>query len=293
MPETIVQNIPLNLIDASDRLRPIDESWALAISESMAERGLLEPIVVRTDGASYILTAGGHRYRAAQLLGWESIDAIVREMSPNEARLAEIDENLMRRELDPLDKAVFLAERKEIYLEIHPETGHGKKKGKSNQHVRKDAEYASFLPFADEVAEKVGMSKRNVALYCQIAAGLSSEIVALIRNTPLATNLGMLKTFSGYPAEQQLAAASRFATGEVKTLAGANNRTNRTKEEDLVQRMISAWKDAPPKGRARMLVHCGVQHDEIRRILKWGTNKHTDDEIESVLNPVPPVGKAA
>ncbi|MEW9304748.1 ParB/RepB/Spo0J family partition protein [Labrys neptuniae] len=268
MPETVVQKIPLSLIDASDRLRPIDESWALAISESMAERGLLEPIVVRTDGASYILTAGGHRYRAAELLGWETIDAIVREMSPNEARLAEIDENLMRRELDPLDKAVFLAERKEIYLELHPETGHGKKKGKSNQHVRKDAESASFLPFADEVAEKVGMSKRNVALYCQIAAGLSSEIVALIRNTPLASNLGMLKTFSAYPAEQQLAAASRFATGEVKTLAGANGRTERTDWEKTLQQWTDTWSNRmPPDIRRRFLAFVGVTPAEVEQIV--------------------------
>ncbi|OCC01754.1 hypothetical protein BA190_27725 [Labrys sp. WJW] len=268
MPETVVQKIPLKLIDASDRLRPIDESWALAISESMAERGLLEPVILRTDGASYILIAGGHRYRAAELLGWDTIDAIVVEMSPNEARLAEIDENLMRRELDPLDKAMFLAERKEIYLKLHPETGHGKKKDKLNQHSSKVAESATFLPFTEEVAEKVGMSPRNVRLYCQIAAGLSPDIVALIRNTPLATNLGMLKTFSAYPQAQQIAAASRFATGEVRTLAGANGRTERTDWEKTLQQWTDTWSNRmPPDIRRRFLAFVGVSPDEVELIV--------------------------
>ncbi|MFT8560932.1 MAG: ParB N-terminal domain-containing protein [Acetobacter sp.] len=117
--------ILLSDIDADDRLREVDHEAALFISASIAEHGLRQPIEVRKVGKRYKLIAGGHRLQAAKILEWVDIPAIVLKATELEAKLLEIDENLFRRELSPLDRATFLATRKEVYEALHPETKHG------------------------------------------------------------------------------------------------------------------------------------------------------------------------
>ena len=92
----------------------------------MAEVGLISPIRVRKVGDDeYEVVAGSHRLQAAELLGWQEIVAIVSDDDDLHAELAMIDENLVRAELSPSDRAQQTARRKAIYLELHPETGHG------------------------------------------------------------------------------------------------------------------------------------------------------------------------
>lgn len=124
---TPVLSIPLDLIDVGERLRAVDRDYVSLIAESLAERGLDTPIIVTAAGADgrHALIAGGHRVAAASLAGWTEIPAKVVEADELQARLIEIDENLIRRELSALDRAVFLAERKRIYEAMHPATRPG------------------------------------------------------------------------------------------------------------------------------------------------------------------------
>ena len=108
-------------IDASDRLRPLDEAAVEALMVSIEQRNLEAPIIIRPHGAGWKLVAGGHRLEAVKRLGHEVIDAIPRNLDDDEARLAEIDENLIRRELSALDRAIFLAERKAVFDRMNPE----------------------------------------------------------------------------------------------------------------------------------------------------------------------------
>ena len=84
------------------------------LAESLAERGQLQPILVRptpTDSnlgysSLYLLVAGERRYRAAQMLGWTHIDATIKtiEGSP-EASMTALIENTQRKDLNPIEKA--------------------------------------------------------------------------------------------------------------------------------------------------------------------------------------------
>src|ERR1700733_2056722 len=103
----------------ADRLRDTDADKVKELVVSFRERGQLQNIEVLPANAAgqYVLNIGLHRLLAARVLGWERTGAQIFNGTPQEARLREIDENLYRAELNPLDQAVFLAERREEHAE--------------------------------------------------------------------------------------------------------------------------------------------------------------------------------
>jgi len=211
-------------IDASGRLRPVDEAHARWIAASMNEGGLIEPIIVRLHptGNGLKLVAGAHRLRGGQINGDAQIAAIMIEATDDEARQIEIDENLARRELTALERAEFLAERKRTYERLHPEAAHGKaKKPKKGAASPKDANFASFAAFAKDAAKQVGLSVRSVQLATQIASGLSPEAVDLIRGTRVADNQAQLQALAALEPEQQLAVAGLIAANAAGNVAKA------------------------------------------------------------------------
>ncbi len=101
MKELGLQTIPVASISLGLRLRVVDEVHAQHLAENIQEIGRLRsPIEVRKakgrKGDSYTIVAGGHRFRAIQLLGWTEVPAFVFEMTDQEARIWEIDENIQQ-----------------------------------------------------------------------------------------------------------------------------------------------------------------------------------------------------
>lgn len=82
---------------------------------SIAEFGVLVPIIVRTSGEDYELIAGERRWRAANAAGLETIPAIVRQADERESLEVAIIENLQRDNLDPLEEAMGFAHLMEAY----------------------------------------------------------------------------------------------------------------------------------------------------------------------------------
>jgi ParB family transcriptional regulator, chromosome partitioning protein len=220
MTDTIT-DLPLDAIEMSNRLRPISEADMLAVAASFAERGQDNPVLCRPsprDTNKSRLVAGAHRVAAARYLGWTSIKAIIREMSEDEARLAEIDENVIRRELSVLDRAIFLKERKEVYLRAHPEAARGKaKKPKGG----KSANLADFTSFGADAAKKTGLSARTIERAIQLLSELDPAAVEALRLSPLADNQAQLFALAALPAEEQRQAAGVIGAGEVRNVRAA------------------------------------------------------------------------
>lgn len=84
----------------------IDDDKMLETVESIKERGVLVPILVRpkNDG-NFEIVSGHRRHHASQLAGKTEIPAIVREMDDDTAILLMVDSNLQREELLPSEKA--------------------------------------------------------------------------------------------------------------------------------------------------------------------------------------------
>lgn len=81
--------------------------------ESIRKIGLLQPIVVRTDGSgNFEVVAGNRRLSACKKLGWKKIVCHVVELNDKEAFEASIIENVQRNSLDPIEEG--LAYRKYI-----------------------------------------------------------------------------------------------------------------------------------------------------------------------------------
>ncbi len=112
------------------------------------QKGQDTPIqVLRNGGGKLHLVAGAHRLEACKRISVE-VRAEIIECSELEARLIKIDENLFRRELGALDRAVFLAERKAVYEEMYPDTKKGGDRG--NQHSGGKPRLNGMLTFSQE-----------------------------------------------------------------------------------------------------------------------------------------------
>lgn len=92
-----------------NQFQPRREFASEAIAElkaSIAENGLLQPIVVRRSGDGYELVAGERRLRAMKDLGWDSAPAMVRDLSDEAMLVLALVENLQREDLNAVEEAV-------------------------------------------------------------------------------------------------------------------------------------------------------------------------------------------
>ena len=84
-----------------------DDDALAELAASIRRHGVLQPVLVSEDGPRrFILVTGERRWRAAQLIGLETIPAVIRERleSADQLELALV-ENLQRRDLTPLEEA--------------------------------------------------------------------------------------------------------------------------------------------------------------------------------------------
>jgi len=203
--ETI--EIAVDQIDDTGRLRQIDPDWTQGLTESIANIGQKEPIEVviqkRKGKPPYRLIAGAHRLAACRLAGFEAIRAEVKKPETDnpelEMRLHEIDENLIRNELNALDRAVFLGERKKIYLEMYPETGRG---GDRKSTAARENQ-TDIVSFSSATAEKIDLHERTIERAVLIYKKIPAAIRARLHGTALARNQGELIKLTRYSEAQQ------------------------------------------------------------------------------------------
>jgi len=82
-----------------------DEEALQELANSIAEQGVVQPIVVRKSGSVYELIAGERRWRAAQLAGLHTIPAVIRDLDRRSAAAIALIENIQREDLNPLEEA--------------------------------------------------------------------------------------------------------------------------------------------------------------------------------------------
>jgi uncharacterized ParB-like nuclease family protein len=109
VPVAITNDVSVaDIIVIPNRKRRLRLDVVNELAESIAAQGLLHPITLRkcaSDGA-HVLVAGHHRLEAVRKLGHESIRALVLDgIDADRAQLVEIDENLIRADLTPAERA--------------------------------------------------------------------------------------------------------------------------------------------------------------------------------------------
>ena len=99
--------------DPDQPRRVFNEEALEALSESILSEGLLQPITVRPEvrgqklnqHTRYIVVAGERRWRAVGMLGWGTIPAIVHDLSMASVTKAQLLENAVRVDLNPVEEA--------------------------------------------------------------------------------------------------------------------------------------------------------------------------------------------
>jgi ParB family transcriptional regulator, chromosome partitioning protein len=103
-----LRDLPVELIVPNPKQprRHFDEDALQALAGSLGERGVLQPVLVRSKpGGTYELVAGERRWRAAQIAGLEKIPALVRPRGDAEALELALIENMAREDLNPVEEA--------------------------------------------------------------------------------------------------------------------------------------------------------------------------------------------
>jgi ParB family chromosome partitioning protein len=156
------------------------------LAQSILEVGLLSPIIVTP---ALQLVAGGHRLEACRLLGWSTIPVRIVCVDELHRDLIEIDENVARLELSALERAEALLKRRDIYHAINPQVRPVRERGGPGRGGKKtSATMAVVRPFAQDAANRAGLSTRTVWRFVQIAENLDPEAADLLRATHLANS---------------------------------------------------------------------------------------------------------
>ena len=110
-----------------------DEEALDELAESIRQRGVLQPILLRPDGDDYLIVAGERRWRAAQRARLHAIPAIVREIDDSATAELALIENIQRQDLNPLEEAEGY--RQLINRHGHTQDDIGRLVHKSRSHV--------------------------------------------------------------------------------------------------------------------------------------------------------------
>ena len=127
--------LPLNKIErCSFQPRTEFNQEALKeLSESIKEKGVLQPIIVRKKNEMYEIIAGERRYQAAKLAGLETIPAIIKDLNDGEVLEIALIENIQRENLSAIEEAKGLLKLMEEYRYKQDELG--KLIGKSRSYI--------------------------------------------------------------------------------------------------------------------------------------------------------------
>ncbi|WP_448205294.1 ParB/RepB/Spo0J family partition protein [Azospirillum sp. sgz302134] len=116
--------------------RNFDDEALQGLVESIRDKGILQPLLVRRDPDStttYELIAGERRWRAAQIAGLHEVPVVIRDLSDREALEIALIENIQRQDLTPLEEAEGYKRLMEEFE--HTQEDLARAVGKSRSHV--------------------------------------------------------------------------------------------------------------------------------------------------------------
>jgi len=148
------------------------------LADSIAQRGVLQPILLRPDGEDYQIVAGERRWRAAQRARLHTIPAIVREIDETTTAELALIENVQREDLNAIEEADGY--RKLIERHGHTQEDLGRLVHKSRSHV---ANLLRLLDLPDFVKQSLLQGDISMGHARAVAAApdpedLTREIVA-------------------------------------------------------------------------------------------------------------------
>jgi ParB family chromosome partitioning protein len=134
--------------------RRFDEEEIAALAESIKERGILQPLLVRRDpddAASYEIVAGERRWRAAQLAQIHEVPVIIKDLTDSGALEVALIENVQRQDLNPLEEAAGYNRLIDEFS--YTQEALGRIVGKSRSHVANTLRLLNLPPLVRKFVE--------------------------------------------------------------------------------------------------------------------------------------------
>ncbi len=173
-----VRDVPIEqVVPNPDQPRRRFDKVALAeLAESIRERGVLQPLLVRERGEVYEIVAGERRWRAAQIAQLHSVPVLVRSYSDTEVLEVAIIENIQRADLSPVEEAA-------AYRQLIDRFGHSQEKlaeslGKSRSYI------ANTLRLLNLPVDVIGMLETGA-----LSAGHARALVTSEKASQLARRI--------------------------------------------------------------------------------------------------------
>lgn len=128
--------------------RTFTENQLTELAQSIQEKGIIQPLIVRQKGDMYEIVAGERRWRAAQMAKLHEVPVILRDYDDTEVLEVAIIENIQRADLNPIEEAAG-------YRQLMDKFGHTQEKlaealGKSRSHI---ANLMRLLTLPDDVQD--------------------------------------------------------------------------------------------------------------------------------------------
>lgn len=104
----LIHEVDINLImpNKNQPRKVFDIEKIYSLGESIAELGLLQPIVVKKNGSLYEIIAGERRWRACKHIGLKKVPAIIKDVDNSTIAQLALIENLQREDLNPIEEAM-------------------------------------------------------------------------------------------------------------------------------------------------------------------------------------------
>ena len=222
----------LSDITISEGRRGMDYDKVLEIAESIKIVGLINPITIDRDNK---LIAGAHRLEACRHLGLDEIDCIVLNCDELRTELAEIDENLIRNDLDVIGIGELAIRRDEILeaLGVRAKVG-------DNQYNQAGRAPGARSRTTESIANEIGVSKRALQENKQLARNLVPEAKEVVRKEDI-TKKEALKLARMEP-ERQKEVANRIQSGEAKSVKDAELKDAKKKITEQTAQSVEANK---------------------------------------------------
>jgi len=165
--------------------RQMDEAELESLAASIADHGVLLPILVTQTLDGYQIVAGERRFRAAQLAGLERIPVVIRQVAGRDQLELALVENLQREDLNPVEEA--LAFRQLI---------------------------DEFGLTQEDVASRIGRARSTVANTLRLL-DLDAKVQQLVIDGALTG--GHARAIGGLPADQQARVAEIVVERDLST----------------------------------------------------------------------------
>lgn len=179
-PRAGVRMIPVSAIapHPGQPRRHFDEAALDELAASIAERGIIQPIIVRPHGHDYQIVAGERRWRAAQRARLHEVPVVVRDYSDTETLEIALLENIQRQDLNAIEEA-------QAYQRLIDEFGHtqdvlAKAVHKSRSHVANLLRLLDLpAPVQARVVEgSLSMGHARAIIGAADPVGLADQVVA-------------------------------------------------------------------------------------------------------------------